>query len=322
MDLYKNMATDHSFHCRPNSNFPNFCFLLPSSFRLFYFKWSSRCFSGNFHSWLGFLLLGFNQVPVIGDIISIVYSKLLEAFIQIISGIQALPYNNVNGVYFSKQSVILLYVMIGMIMLYMSTKPKNYKDVLNKKLTRKRILKLLLATSIVILVSNSILFSYRIRNHNELIVYDISKDTAIDIFSNKKLYSIQSDSIDTKKVEFASKSYRIYNGNPEGIDLFKTNRNDEGNFTQGENGVMIFKEKVLVFADKIDMSKYIPCESDILLVVNKTKMLPYKFLQNHIPALVVLDNSLSYKVKNQWIKECKKRNIEIHDVRKDGIFRI
>jgi len=270
----------------------------------------------------GILLLSLNNVPGIGDIIAIGYSKLLEGFIQIIEGIQSLPFNNIEGVYISERSVIILYILIGIIMFIISLKPRQYKDVFHKRLTRKRISKLILASCILLLLCNSILYSYRVYNHKELIVYDISKDTAIDIFCGNTLYTIQSKSIDTKKLDFASKSYRIYNGNPMENPLDNYVVDGNRHLILDDNGSMIFNSKHLLFADKVNLENALPCKSDVLFVVNKTEILPYKLLENHSTLLVVLDNSLSYKIKNQWIKECEKRGIEVHDIRKDGVFRM
>lgn len=269
---------------------------------------------------LGLLLIGFDRVPVVGDIISATYGKLLETFIQIISGIQSLPLNNVEGIYISKASVLILYILIGFIMLLVSIKPKKYKDVFHKKLKRKKVSKLVIATCIVFLFSNNMLFSFRVKNHKELIVYDISKNTAIDIFCHDKAYTYQSAKIDKSKVEFASKAYRIYHGNPEIFDLNTSLNVDPTHFIKQDNGSLIFKNKHIIFADRVDLDKPIPCSSDLTLLVNGSTMLPYQFLDVHTTPLVVIDKSISFKVKNQWRKACEKRNILVHDISKDGVY--
>lgn len=271
---------------------------------------------------LGLLLLALSGVPTIGDIISVAYSKLLEVFIKIISSIQSLPFNNVDGIYVSKLSVIILYVFIGISMLLISWKPKTYKDVFQQKLTRKHVAKLILGACIILLFSNNLFFEYRVKNQLELIVYDISQNTAIDIFWMNNLYSIQSKNIDKAKVDFASKSFRIFNGNPEGSVLESFCSQKYGPIFLNQNGSLILKGTHMILVDRVDLEKALPCASDILLVVNKTDVLPYKILENHMTKLVVLDNSLTYKIKNQWTKECQKRGIPVHDIRKDGVFRV
>ncbi len=282
----------------------------------------SAVFLATFILGLGLLLLCLNGVPFLGDILSVIYSKLLEAFIQIIAAIQSLPFNSVDGVYISKSSVILLYLLIGTLMMIISLNPKNYKDVFQPKLTRKRMSKIIIATCVILLLSNSIYFTFRTKNNLELIVYDISKDTALDIFYGDELFTIRSENLEEKKEDFAANSFRNYNGNPNYRVLNDSIPFDKDLLILAKNGSLIFKNKHLLFADKLDLKKAFPCKSDVLLVMNKTEMLPYKLLKDHTTNLVVLDNSLTYRIKNQWLKECQKRGIDVHDVRRDGVFRM
>lgn len=169
---------------------------------------------------------------------------------------------------------------------------------------------------------NSILHTNRIKNLTELIVYDIYEHTAIDIFDNNQLYSIYSRNVDHDKVDFASKGYRIYNGNLANTttSLLEKDNLDEALFLT--NGSLFFKNHHLYFVDEIETNNRMPCASDILLVVNKTKQLPHNFLEHHRTSLVVLDNSLTRSIRDVWIEECKKRMLRVHDVREHGVFRL
>jgi len=271
---------------------------------------------------LGLLVLSLDQMPIIGDTVSTLYSYLLEGFLQIISGIQSLPFNKVDGIYISLSSVFVLYLLVGTVMFLISLKPQSYKDVFHKKSRRRKLAKIIVAGCITFLAVNSILFTYRISNQKELIVYDVSKSTAIDIFIGNKLYQISSDHIDESKLNYACQAYRVYNGNPDLISLTQNSNLQHDLLFWSKNGSMIFKGRHLFFANKENTQSSIPCESDIVLIVNNSILLPYQFLERHSTSLVVLDNSISYKVKNQWIHECRKRDIKIHDIRKNGVFRL
>jgi hypothetical protein len=174
----------------------------------------------------------------------------------------------------------------------------------------------------MLLFVNSILFNYRVKNHFEWVVYDISNDTVIDIFCGNRLLTLHSENIDIDKINFASRSYRVYHGNPENVFMDNIFIKGNSHLVFDVNGSFIFKNKHILMVDKVDIHKSIPCQSDVLMVANKTNLLPYDLLKKHNTSLVVLDNSLSYLIKNQWIKECKKKGIRVHDIRKDGVFRI
>ena len=207
-------------------------------------------------------------------------------------------------------------------MFILSLQPRNYKDVLNKKLTRKRIAKLIIASCTILILLNNLSFNYRVLNQKELIVYDISKASAIDIFNGDHLFTLKSDNADEKKVDYASKSYRIYKGDPQEIEIKKGQKISRGELVYDGQGLLSFRNKVIMFAAEFEKVKRIPCYSDFLLVTHGSTLLPHKFLEQHWPSLVVLDNSIEYRTKQKWIRECLKRKIPLHDIYNDGVFRL
>ena len=270
----------------------------------------------------GLVLLGLDSVPLLGDFFSLIYSRLLDLFIRIIELIQSLPYNNIDGVYISCSSVILSYTLIATLMFILSLQPRNYRDVLNKKLTRKRLAKLVIASCAIMILLNNLIFDCRVRNQKELIVYDVSKASAIDIFHGNYLYTLKSHGLDQKKLDYASKSHRIYNGNLQEIFLKKGKKIEKGKLLYDGHGLLSFKNKLIVFAFEFENVVKIPCYSDVLLVTNGSDLAPDNFLKYHNPKQVVLDNSIDYRTKKGWKKECLIREIPLHDVYNDGVFRI
>ena len=270
---------------------------------------------------IGLCVLLVDKAPYVGDTLAEVYKHLLDFFISCIQTIHGLPFNTVQDIYISRTSLILFYILILTIMYLLSLKPSGYKDILVQKMKRRKIAFKVIALSSILLMANSIWYTYSTKQFTELIVYDISKGTSIDLFCGSNLYSKNSNDIDVQKIEFASASYRILRNNTKAKSLDLSSESKTPYFELVGNGTMIYKNKCLVFVDHLLPENSFPCESDIVFVVNKTDFLPYDFLQAHHTTLVVLDNSLSYKIKNQWRKECKKRNIKLHDIRKDGVFR-
>lgn len=271
---------------------------------------------------LGLMLLCVDKISFIGDLFTSLYSGLLDGFLRIILWIQGLPYNNVDDVYISTHSVVVLYVAIGTLMFILSLRPKSYKDVFHKKLGRKRIAKWMLASCIIILLCNNIAFAYRVGNLKEMIVYDISKATAIDIFYGNQLFTLATDSIDLKKLSYACQAYHIYNGNPNKNYIEKGKTISFKGLKYDGSGLLSFDDKQIVLANEVGDKEGIPCFSDLILVTHGTSLEPKDILKDHFTNKVVLDNSIDYKLKKKWIEECKERKISIHDVYKSGIFRI
>ena len=237
------------------------------------------------------------------------YSVLLKLFLKLIKVIQSLPYNQIEGVYFSRSSLILLYICLFAIMFLISWKPQSYKDVFFQKRRRKKIAKLVISACACLLMINNLFYSYRTLSNEELVVYDIYKHTLMDVFSDGRLYSFSSESLPKKKKEFASASMRIFNGWTEENEL-----NDQTTFS--------FKDKQLFIAHKPTYGSFIPCFSDVMLITNGTNVDPFLILDNHETRLIVMDSSLDYKTKKEWRQACVKRKIPFHDIKNDGAFRL
>lgn len=268
----------------------------------------------------GLLLLSFDQFPFVGDWFAEIYSWLIGLFVRIISSIQSLPFNKIEGLYFSRKSMIVLYLIIGIIMFLISVKPSGFKGVLYKKIKRRRVARSILMAGIVFLALNNLLFTKSVKDNQEMIVYDISKGSVIDLFLGDNVFSKYSDNLTQDKIDFSCAPYRIFKGAQDKHPLDSRLLLDESPIHVISNSEVVFKGQFVFFMDEINDTDTIPCVSDILMVLNNSTQLPYDILDVHYTSKVVLDNSLSYAVRNKWLKECKKRGVPVHDVRKDGVF--
>jgi hypothetical protein len=207
-------------------------------------------------------------------------------------------------------------------MFLLSLEPRNFKDILNKKFGRKRIAKMIIASSILLLLLNNLLFNKRVLNQNELIVYDVSKASVIDIFHGNQLFTIKSEGIDHKKIDFAAKSYRIFNGNPTKLEINQRKTVNIENFDFDGIGLLSFKDKLIFLVRGYNENDKIPCYSDVLLVTHNSGFPSANLLKYHSTKMVVLDNSIDYKTKKKWKNACVENNISMHDIYYDGVFKL
>lgn len=270
----------------------------------------------------GLMLLVADSIPFLGDVISFLYSSLLEGFLNIISTIQSLPYNSIDRIYFSTSSVLVLYILLLTFMFRLSVQPNGFEGVLYKKIKQKRIAIWMMIGCIFFLMVNHLKFDYRVNNHSELIIYDVSKTTVIDIFDGDILYTIASETVDEKKIDFATRAYRIFHGSPKEVTSDANQNYQNERFQVNSTGLILIEDQILYIADQFNHSQKIPCFSDYLLVTHSTRVKPRLVLKYHSCQKVVLDSSIGYKMKQKWKKECEKLGIPVHDIYEDGIFRI
>jgi len=258
---------------------------------------------------LGILVLCVHTVPVLGDGASGLYQFLLDIFLKSIRIIQELPYNKVDGVYISVGSVLLLYAGILLVMYLISIRPNSYKDVLYKKVKRKRLAKMLIATCVLGLLGNHVRYEFRTLHDRQMVVYDVRKSTLIDLFLGNARLTLALENLDEQQEDYASKSFRIYKGSPV-----------RQSFDWMQHSILRFKERDILFANRVEIGTEVPCHSDILLVVNDAQVDPALLLGSHHTDLVVVDNSINYKQRKHWIDLCKQKDIPIHLVAQHGVF--
>ena len=268
----------------------------------------------------GLLLLFTSFIPIWSTVNTVAFSLLLKAFLGIIYSIQLLPFNSIDNVWISKSSMVCLYLAILSIMYILTNRKSEYQRFISPKKTGRNSAILITFLSVWVLMVNSIYHTYRVKNHKEMIIYDHNGGTLIDIYEGEKLMTISSKGVDKKNIKYTCRDNRIYHGNldPNILSL-------DSNFVHNRlaikyNCLMYFVDKKILFLNSIDLEKVFPAQSDILLISHSCETSPYNILDVHITKLVVVDGSISYKIINQWKKECEKRSIPFFQTKKNGAY--
>ncbi|MEE9438457.1 MAG: ComEC/Rec2 family competence protein [Saprospiraceae bacterium] len=269
---------------------------------------------------LGLLLLIFDQVPVLGDIIACVYQYLLDVFIGIVYGIKLLPFHSIDGVWISLGSMIWIYIIIVSVMYLVSLAQTKMEETIKPNYIKRRASHIILTIALVGLVYNNIIKTQQTIGNNQLIMYDYNGGSIIDIFNGKSRYTIQSDNIDSNKVKFTASDYRLFMGSNKNDIIELNKKSNKGNFCTDQNGQLLYNGAKFLFASAIKMQDSFPQNSDVLVLSHQTEILPYSFLDYHTTGKVIIDSSISYANANKWKKECNKRSVPVHYIREDGVY--
>jgi len=269
---------------------------------------------------LGLILIMTSIIPIWSDFITLILSLTIKLFLLIIYGIQSLPFNSVDNIWISQSSMIYLYIGILSIMHMLANKKSEYQKFLNSKNTSRNIAILILSLSVFGLLINSTIATYRIKNHNELILYDINGTTLLDIYNGENMYTLTSKNADLSKLKYACRDSRIYHGNLTPSKIYLDSTFQENSFVSNGNGIIKYGNKTIYFLANVDLSEKVADESDIIMITHGCSLTPYKILEYHKTNLVVIDGSVSYKMINQWKKECEKKAIPIYITKEKGAF--
>ncbi len=266
----------------------------------------------------GLLMIFTSFIPVWSTVNTVAFSLLLKAFLGIIYGIQMLPFNSIDNVWISKSSMMFLYVTILSIMFILGNQKSEYHRFLNpNKIGRNRAV-LLIFLSVFGILGNSIFHTYRIKNHKELIVYDHNGATLIDIYEGERLVTISSKNINKEAANYTCRDNRIFHGNL--VNNLATTNTKNRNYQIDKNGLLYYYDKEILFLSSIDIEAEFPAQSDILFISHGCEVQPYKILEVHKTKQVVIDGSVTYKMINQWKKECLKKGIRFYATKTEGAY--
>mgnify|MGYP003670787013 CR=1 FL=1 len=268
----------------------------------------------------GLLLIFTSYIPVWSTVNTVILSLLLKVFLGIIYGIQSLPFNSIDNVWISKSSMIYLYLAILSMMYLLANRKTEYQRFIKPKKTGRNNAILLTFVSIFGLLGNTIYQTYRIKNHKELIVYDQPGGTLIDIFEGTKLTSVLSEGLDNNNMKYTCRDNRIYHGILNSKPLKVEGKSNYNSFIINSAGLMYYGNKKILFLNFTDIDDVFPSQSDILLISHGCNTPPYRILDVHTTKQIVIDGSVTYKMINQWKKECEKKSIPFYQTKKDGAY--
>lgn len=250
---------------------------------------------------IGLMLIFFTDVPLLGDAIAFVFRGLLEVFIGIIYYIRDLPHSNLGGLWLSLSSTVWIYV--GLLILMFWVHSKNHAATMY-----------MLSIVVLALIFNNTHYQVRTAHQSAMIVYEVSGGTVMDIFDGTTCYTYKAGDIDKSKEFFAADNYRISNNilNVQPLEAY-----NKGGLT---NGVLQYKDKlVYIPALAADIEK-LPMETDITLLTGGVTLWPDKVMGYHCTGQIVVDKSIRWRLKEEWVKYAAANDIPLHDIRVGGAW--
>jgi len=266
---------------------------------------------------LSVVLLSVSWINSLSIIIAKVISTIIFLLNLIITTIEKLPYSVSDNIFISLQENIIYYIIIITISAYLVLKKTKY-------------LKFSLLLIIVLLVFKIYDNSMSIKQ-NKIVVYNISKTTAIDFIYGRsnKLYTVSNDTNKLKKSIKYNISNYWGNCNIDNTNIciydnsIKNSRLDTGAEIAIYNKFIYFKGKRVLILDNND---YYNKKSenkiyvDILIISNNAKIKPEELVTMFYFSNLVFDSSISYWKLESWKKYCKNNNLPFYDVQASGAF--
>ncbi len=250
-------------------------------------------------------------------IVSIFSTKLLAycilALNSSVSFIDSLPFSFTDGITISPLQVVLLYLVIIFTYFFFIKNKSNYLK-----------LSLLLGVVIFALSASHAIIQYK---EKKLVVYDIYKQTAIDLIHQNKSILIANKSLlkNREKIDFHIKSNWFYSHIKDNIKIpypIKDSVIHKGDFYFARKGFIQFYDKriALLNTGNNNLVSNKKIAVDFVVISGDIQTDLDKLLEQYKCKKVIFDASNSkWKIK-KWITICKKLNLDYHSVPHSGAF--
>lgn len=255
---------------------------------------------------LGLLYLIFSSLPYIGSGLGVVLHYLIAVVNWFIFQIKAFPLGLITGVWLEQWAVVALF--LGIISLGIM-------------LLRDRLVWL-----IPFLVSVLLIFGYgsylTITNatQQQVIIYDINKQSAIDLIDGRALVSIQDTGLSIQNYEFAARNHHWKLGVEDSYQLGFQDSLTNNSIQIRPNWIQFDSLLFAIIDEPINGIFPHPIAVDYVVIRNNPKLYIHQLFQNYKPKKIIFDTSNPTWRIAYWQKDCEELGLSYHNIAKEGAF--
>jgi competence protein ComEC len=251
--------------------------------------------------YLGIAYLIFYSVPYLSLFLANALTYSLSVLNGAVSFIEGLPFSVSRAISVTATEMIIIYLILIFVVIFLILKKP----------------KMLITAMVFLLILLSSFFtqSFIKAHQKKIIVYNISRSTAIDFVNGNTAYFVTDSALrmDIKKQDFHITNCRIQNSfRVTGtFDITNDSLYLRDNIFYQNHGLIYFAGKSMAIVEKsTNFSKQIVV--DYLLISHNPKINIDALLKQYKPGLVILDASNYPKNIKKWINQCQMHKIPVY----------
>lgn len=239
--------------------------------------------------------------PAAADLVGKAVSALIWLMNSCVTTVEAMPYSTWNGLQISFVQLLLLYIALGGVALWML---HNIKWAVYASLA-----------ALLAFVSLRTISFYQCSQQQKMIVYNVSRSTAIDFIEGRNFAYFGDSAVQTNAAlsNFflvpSRVQHRVSSANP-----LRT--------MHASNNLLLFGNKVILLVDENIKSQPATgrLNADIAIISRSARVnLPFLLSVTEFPQIVI-DSSVPTWKSLKWKQECAAAGIKCHSTAADGAF--
>lgn len=271
--------------------------------------------------WTCFIFFAVSWIPYISTAVAYCLSWLAKAMNYACLTIEGLPFSTVQDIYIDVPQMILLFAIIILFVTFFFF-TKRYRHLFAA------------VAMCVILAATNLWQSVEASSQKTLVVYNISKTTAINIIDGTdNIMFANLDSIQPEKIEFTAKNNWLKKGldREKYVNLSSGKENLLSTITAIDNRKVFFKHKFIdydglrlyVLDDNfmpIDDESFGKVDVDYVVLADSPYVTLEEVAEHFNFKKIIIASSNSISRCEAWEAECSDLGYIVHDVKKDGAF--
>lgn len=262
--------------------------ILSGGILLFWLEWLVPSIS----VWIGSLLYG-----------------MIWAVNSLIFLIQQLPSGLVTGIWIGMFGAIILYLILGTAIMAINTKNMKW---------------LLAAFALLTILSvQQLMTKVQQFYKKEIVIYHSYKNTIIDCLDGTNVYSLRSDSISAKNLQFTTQNYRWSRGIREVHDYSLSEAAPTfSTWIYQQNHLGFYDKKIGILDKNIKIASPTKMKVNYLLLRDNPSIDIETITENYDFDRLIFDASNSTWRIEKWKKKCQELDIDYYDISTEGALTI
>lgn len=271
--------------------------------------------------WTCFIFFAVSWIPYVSTAVAYCLSWLAKAMNYACLTIEGLPFSTAQDIYIDVPQMILLFAIIVLFVTFFFF-TKRYRHLFAA------------VAMCVILAATNLWQSVEASSQKTLVVYNISKTTAINIIDGTdNIMFANLDSIQPEKIEFTAKNNWLKKGldREKYVNLSSGKENLLSTITAIDNRKVFFKHKFIdydglrlyVLDDNfmpIDYESFGKVDVDYVVLADSPYVTLEEVAEHFNFKKIIIASSNSISRCEAWEAECSDLGYIVHDVKKDGAF--